>query len=310
MKKTIVVALGHEALGETLPKQKEALKNAVKAIADLVEADYNVVVTHSNGPQVSMIHTAMTELSKKYPEYTVSPMSVCSAMSQGYIGYDLQNTLRGELLERGIYKSVCTVLTQVTVDAYDDAFGQPNKEIGRYMTQEEAKLEEEKNNYVTNVEGKGYRRIVASPAPIDIVEIDAIKVLADAGQVVIACGGGGIPVMEQGSSLKGASAVIEKDLASALLAKQLKADELLILTAVEGVSLNYRKENERVIESMTVKEALKYIEEGQFEKNTMLPKIQAACDFCNSVTGAKAVITSLANAKKAVEGKCGTVICN
>ncbi len=308
MKKTIVVALGHEALGETLPKQKEALKNAVKAIADLVEADYNVVVTHSNGPQVSMIHTAMTELGKKYNEYTVSPMSVCSAMSQGYIGYDLQNTLRSELLERGIYKSVCTVLTQVSVDAYDDAFGKPDKEIGRFMTEEEAKIEEEKNNYVTKVEEKGYRRIVASPKPIDIIEIDAIKVLAAAGQVVIACGGGGIPVIEQGSSLKGASAVIEKDLAAALLAKQLKADELLILTAAEGVSLNYHTDNEKLVDSMTTEQAREYIKEGQFEKNTMLPKVEAACDFCDATTGTKAVIASLSDAKKAAAGKCGTVI--
>lgn len=308
MKKTIVVALGHEALGETLPKQKEALKNAVKAIADLVEADYNVVVTHSNGPQVSMIHTAMTELGKKYNEYTVSPMSVCSAMSQGYIGYDLQNTLRSELLERGIYKSVCTVLTQVSVDAYDDAFGKPDKEIGRFMTEEEAKIEEEKNNYVTKVEEKGYRRIVASPKPIDIIEIDAIKVLAAAGQVVIACGGGGIPVIEQGSSLKGASAVIEKDLAAALLAKQLKADELLILTAAEGVSLNYHTDKEKLIDSMTTEQAREYIKEGQFEKNTMLPKVEAACDFCDATTGTKAVIASLSDAKKAATGKCGTVI--
>lgn len=308
MKKTIVIALGHEALGETLPKQKEALKNAVKAVADIVEADYNVVVTHSNGPQVSMIHTAMTELSKKHSEYTVSPMSVCSAMSQGYIGYDLQNTLRSELLDRGIYKPVCTILTQVIVDAYDDAFGQPNKEIGRYMTDEEAKLEEDKSNYVTKIEGKGYRRVVASPKPIDIVELDSIKLLSDSGQVVIACGGGGIPVMEQLSSLKGASAVIEKDLASALLAKQIKADELLILSAANGVYLNYGSENEKLIDNMTTLEAEKYIDEGQFEKNTMLPKIEAACDFCNAVSGSRAVITSMSNAKKAVEGKCGTVI--
>lgn len=308
MKKTIVVALGHEALGETLPKQKASLKNAVKAIADLVELDYNVVVTHSNGPQVSMIHTAMTELSKRHSEYTVSPMSVCSAMSQGYIGYDLQNTLRSELLERGIYKSVCTILTQVSVDAYDDAFGNPDKEIGRFMTKEEADEELDKNNYVTNVEGKGYRRIVASPKPIDIVEIDAIKVLAASGQVVIACGGGGIPVIEQESALKGASAVIEKDLASALLAKQLKADELMILTSVDNVSLNYNKENEQAIDKMTTKEAEQYISDKQFEKNTMLPKIEAACDFCNALTGTKAIITSLRNAKRAAEGKAGTVI--
>jgi len=308
MKKTIVVALGHEALGETLPKQKKALKSAVKAIADLVEANYNVVVTHSNGSQVSMIHTAMTEFGKRHPDYTVSPMSVCSAMSQGYIGYDLQNTLRSELLDRGIYKAVSTILTQVSVDPYDEAFGKPDKKIGRYMTKEEAEAEEDKNNYVVNVEGKGYRRVVASPKPIDIIEIDAIKVLLDAGQVVIACGGGGIPVIEQESALKGASAVIEKDLASALLAKQLKADELMILTSVDNVCLNYNTENESVIEKMTTKEAEGYMADNQFEANTMLPKIEAACEFCNALADVKTIITSIKNAKKATEGRAGTVI--
>ncbi|MCI8370824.1 MAG: carbamate kinase [Lachnospiraceae bacterium] len=307
-KKRVVAVLGHEALGSTLPKQKEALKKAVKTVADLIEKDYQVVITHSNGPQVSMIHTAMTELSRQHGKYTVSPMSVCSAMSQGYIGYDLQNTLRAELLERGIYKNICTVLTQVTVDPYDDAFGMPQKQIGRYMTEEEAKAEEDKNNYVVKVEGRGYRRIVADPRPIRIVEIDAIRTLSDAGQIVIACGGGGIPVIEQRGKLKGASAVIEKDRSSAVLAAELKADTLLILTGVEQVCLNYGTENEIPLAAMTQEEALQYIEQGHFEKSTMLPKIEAALEFCEKCPGSQTIITSLEKGVKAMVGKGGTVI--
>lgn len=307
-KKTVVIALGHEALGKTLPDQKQALKRAVKAVADLIQQDYNVVITHSNGPQVSMIHTAMTEFGKKHEEYTVSPMSICSAMSQGYIGYDLQNTLREELLDRGIFKTVVTLLTQVCVDAYDEAFDQPAKPIGRYMTDEEAREEVEKNNFVVEEQGKGYRRIVAAPKPMDIVEIDAIRTLAEAGQVVIACGGGGIPVMEQGSKLKGASAVIEKDLAASKLAQMLNADVLLILTGEENVYLNYGKDNAIAVSQMNLDEARQYINEGQFEKETMLPKIEAAIQFCEGVRERKAIITSIEKAVKAVERKTGTEI--
>ena len=213
-KKKVVVALGHKALGATLPQQQTAVKNAAKAIADLVEADCQVVISHSNAPQVGMIHTAMNEFGKQHPDYTFAPMSVCSAMSQGYIGYDLQNAIREELLNRGIGRPVTTILTQVVVNPYDDSFYKPVKVIGRVMTREEADAEEEKGNYVTKVEG-GYRRIVSAPKPEDIVEIDAIRTLSDAGQVVIACGGGGIPVLKQANRLKGASAVIEKTLQAA-----------------------------------------------------------------------------------------------
>lgn len=307
-KKRVVAALGHEALGATLPKQKEALRKAVTAIADLVERDYQVIITHSNGSQISMIHMAMTELGKQHEEYTVSPMSVCSAMSQGYIGYDLQNTLRTELIRRGIYKSVTTILTQVSVDPYDDAFGSPEKQIGRFMDAQEAKAEEQKNNYVAEVEGKGFRRVVAAPKPINIIEIDAIRTLADAGQVVIACGGGGIPVIEQRGALKGASAVIEKDLASALLARELGADILLFLTGVDRVCLNYGKDNEKPLDSMTLVQARQYIEEEQFEKATMLPKLEAALEFCEHCPGSQTIIASLDKAAKAVDGKAGTVI--
>ena len=195
-KKKIVIALGHDALGTTLPEQHEATKHTAKAVADFIRDDYEVVITHSNGPQVGMIHTAMSEFCRIYPEYTATPTAVCSAMSQGYIGYDLQNAIRTELLGRGIYKTVSTILTQVVVDPYDEAFYHPTKIIGRVMTEAEAEEEEKKGNHVTQVEG-GYRRVVAAPKPVDIVEKDAIRALVDADQVVIACGGGGIPVLAQ-----------------------------------------------------------------------------------------------------------------
>ena len=211
MKKKVVIALGHKALGTTFPEQKVAVKNSAKILADLVEEGCQLVISHSNAPQVGMIHTAMNEFGKVHEDYTQAPMSVCSAMSQGYIGYDLQNAIRAELIKRGIFNTVSTILTQVLVDPYDDAFYNPVKVIGRYLTAEEAEEEEKKGNYVVEEPGKGFRRIVAAPRPKDIIEIDAIKALVNAGQIVIACGGGGIPVLEQGSELKGASAIIEKD---------------------------------------------------------------------------------------------------
>ena len=231
-KKKVVIALGHRALGNTLPEQKEATKRTAKIIAQLVKEGAEVVISHSNAPQVGMIHMAMNEFGKYHPDYTYAPMSVCSAMSQGYIGYDLQNAIRAELMKEGIYKPVSTILTQVTVDTYDEAFAEPVKVIGRVLNEQEAEEEENKGNYVTKI-GDGYRRIVAAPKPQKIVEIDEIRALLDAGQIVIACGGGGITVLEQGTELKGASAVIEKDYTSGRLAEQLDADELLILTSVE-----------------------------------------------------------------------------
>ena len=234
MKKRIVVALGHKALGTTLPEQKKAVKRSAEVLADIVEEGYQLAVCHSNAPQVGMIHTAMNEFGKKHPDYTEAPMSVCSAMSQGYIGYDLQNAVQTALLKKGIYKGACTVLTQVTVDPYDEAFYHPIKVIGRYMTAEEADAEEKKGNYCIEEAGKGFRRIVAAPKPKDIVEIQAIRALLDADQVVIAAGGGGIPVLKQGMELKGASAIIEKDYASGRLAEMVDADILLILTKGRG----------------------------------------------------------------------------
>lgn len=291
-KRRIVIALGHDALGTTLPEQKTATKRTAKAVADLISDDAQVIITHSNGPQVGMIHTAMSEFARLYPEYTATPMSVCSAMSQGYIGYDLQNAIRTELLNRGIYKPVATILTQVTVDPYDEAFYEPTKIIGRVMNREDADAEEKKGNHITSVEG-GYRRIVAAPKPINVVEIDSIRALADADQVVIACGGGGIPVLDQEHNLKGASAVIEKDLAAAKLADLIDADELIILTGEDHVYLDYGKPDQRPVETMTIAEAQRYMDEGAFEEGTILPKIQAAVDFIGNSAIRKATITKL-----------------
>ena len=306
-KKKVVVALGHDALGSTTLAQLDAVKKTAKALADLVEADYQLTITHSNGHQVSMIHKAMTELRRIYIDYTPAPMCVCSAMSQGYVGYDIQNSLKAELLSRGISKPVSTLLTQVTVDPYDDAFYNPKKAIGRYMSKEDADIEVNKGNYVMETEN-GYRRVVAAPQPIDIVEIAAIKALSDADQVVIACGGGGIPVIEQQHILKGASAVIEKDCIAGKLASDLKADELLILTSVDYVYLNFEKENQEPLKTLTVAEAKHYLEEGQFGETDMLPKIEAAISYLEAVPSGRVIITSLNKTADAIDAKVGTVI--
>ena len=306
--KTVVVALGHKALGTTLPEQKNATKEAAKAIADLVEEGTRVVISHSNGPQVGMIHTAMNEFGKAHPDYTFAPMSVCSAMSQGYIGYDLQNAIRSELLARGIYKPVATILTQVVIDPYDDAFGEPEKIIGRTLTAEEAEAEEDKGNYVTEVADGQYRRILAAPKPQRIVELETVRALTDAGQIVIAAGGGGIPVMEQGIDLHGASAIIEKDLASGLLAESLNADTLLILTSVEKVSLDLGTDKERPIDTLTAEEAEKYISENHFAKGSMLPKIQAGISLIRQGDGRRTIITDIAHTRDGYLEKTGTIL--
>ena len=306
-KKNIVIALGHDALGTTLPEQKIATRKAAKAVVDYIKDDYQVVISHSNGPQVGMIHTAMAEFCRIYPEYTATPMSVCSAMSQGYIGYDLQNAIRTELLNRGIYKPVSTILTQVTVDPYDDAFYHPSKVIGRVMTEEEAEVEEKKGNHVVKTE-QGYRRIVAAPKPVDVIEIDAIRALLDADQIVIACGGGGIPVLAQNNKLQGASAVIEKDSAAGRLAELIEADRLVILTGVEKVCLNFGGDNEQPLEEMTVAQARQYMEEGQFEKGTMLPKIEAAVEFIGNSAVRSALITKLKISEEDSVEVTGTII--
>lgn len=303
-----VVSLGHEALGITTNEQMNATKVTARALADLIEAGYQLVITHSNGPQVSMIHKAMTELHRIYIDYTTAPMCVCSAMSQGYVGYDIQNSLRTELSSRGISTPVSTILTQVTVDPYDEAFYSPTKAIGRLMSKEDADNEVKKGNFVREEPGKGFRRIIAAPKPIDIVEIDAIRALVDAGQEVIACGGGGIPVIEQGHVLKGASAVIEKDAIAGKLAADLHSDRLIILTSVPYVYRDFETPNESPIQKMNVEEAKAFIEAAEFGEVDMLPKIEAAIEFLNANHDGSVLITSLGSVADALKGKAGTLI--
>ena len=308
--KRIVLALGGNALGENLPEQMKAVKRTVKTIADLLEEGHQMVITHGNGPQVGMINMAMTTLSREDPSHPMAPLSVCTAMSQGYIGYDLQNALREELLNRGVRRSVATVLTQVEVDPADPAFQHPTKPIGAFMTREEAdKLVAERGYDVVEDAGRGWRRVVASPKPVSIVEIKSIRDMVAAGLVVVACGGGGIPVFKtDGHHLKGAAAVIDKDFASCTLAQQLDADMLIILTAVEKVAVNFGKPDQKWLDALTPEQARAYMDEGQFAPGSMLPKVQAAVAFAESKPGRSALITLLEKAKDGIEGKTGTVI--
>ena len=311
MGKRIVIALGGNALGKNLPEQMVAVRKTSKAIVDLVEQGHEVVIAHGNGPQVGMIQNAMTELVRSDPDtYIPVPLSVCVAMSQGYIGYDLQNEMREELLDRGIIKGVATVLTQVEVDHNDPAFAHPTKPIGAFMTKEEAdRMVLERNYEVVEDSGRGYRRVVASPRPLSIVEIDTIESLVSTNHIVIACGGGGIPVFKtKGHHLKGAAAVIDKDYAAACLAKQLNADTLIILTAVERVALHFGKSNQEWLSELTPEEARIYMAEGEFAPGSMLPKVQAAVEFAESAPGRTALITLLEKAKDGIEGKTGTII--
>lgn len=307
--KRIVVALGRNAFGKTFPKQQQNVKKAAVAIADLVEAKYQVVITHSNGPQVGMIQTAMTEFARLDPDdRTVAPMSVCGAMSEGYIGYDLQNAIREELINRGIYKTVSTIITQVRVDPFDIAFSEPSKVIGRYMSKEEADAEEEKGNYVVEEEPGKFRRIIASPMPIDIYEIDAVKALLDADQVVIAAGGGGIPVLQQGSHLKGASAIIEKDYTAAKLAELVGAGTLLFLTAYDKLTIGKGTPEEKVFDTVSASDLHQYIKDGHFPAVTTFPKVDASIRFVTADKERKAVIANLEKAKEGLAGKTGTTI--
>lgn len=309
-KKRIVIALGGNALGNTLPEQMAAVKITAKAIVDLIEEGCEVVVAHGNGPQVGMINNAMAALSRENPNQPNTPLSVCVAMSQAYIGYDLQNALREELLNRGIDNiPVATMVTQIRVDEADPAFQNPSKPIGHFMTKEQALHAEEAYGYVMKEDaGRGYRRVVASPKPAEIIEIGAIRSLVNDGQLVIACGGGGIPVTLQGNHLKGASAVIDKDFASCLLAKELDADFLIILTAVEKVAINFSKPEEKWLDELNTAQAKQYISEGHFAPGSMLPKVEAAVEFAESKPGRTALITLLEKAKDGILGKTGTHI--
>lgn len=311
MGKRIVIALGGNALGNNLPEQMVAVKQTASAIVDLIEEGHEVVIAHGNGPQVGMIQNAMTELTRSDPKkYIPCPLSVCVAMSQGYIGYDLQNALREELLNRGLHKGVSTVLTQVEVDPEDPAFRNPTKPIGAFMSREEGEKMAAEHGYVVKEDaGRGYRRVVASPKPQSIVEIDSIRSMVDAGLVVIACGGGGIPVFAaEGHHLKGAAAVVDKDFASCVLAQQLDADCLVILTAVEKVAVNFGKPNQQWLDALTPEQARIYIGEGQFAPGSMLPKVEAAMQFAESKPGRTALITLLEKASDGISGKTGTAI--
>ena len=308
--KRIVLALGGNALGENLPEQMKAVKRTVKTIADLLEEGHQMVITHGNGPQVGMINMAMTTLSREDPSHPMAPLSVCTAMSQGYIGYDLQNALREELLNRGVRRSVATVLTQVEVDPTDPAFQHPTKPIGAFMTREEAdKLVAERGYDVVEDAGRGWRRVVASPKPVSIVEIKSIRDMVAAGLVVVACGGGGIPVFKtDGHHLKGAAAVIDKDFAACTLAWQLDADCLIILTAVEKVAIHFGKPNVEWLSYLTPARARAYMDDGEFAPGSMLPKVQAAVEFAESAPGRTALITLLEKAGEGIEGRTGTLI--
>jgi carbamate kinase len=309
--KRVVVALGGNALGSNLHEQMQAVKTTAKAIADLIEEGYEVILSHGNGPQAGMIRLAMDQLTKldptKYPEV---PLSVCVAMSQTYIGYDLQNALREELLNRGIKEPVATVATQVVVDKDDPAFKNPTKPIGSFMTKEEAeKKAAEMGIDVMEDAGRGYRQVVASPRPKAIVEEETIKALIDAKQTVIACGGGGIPVVRcENDGLSGVPAVIDKDFCSALLAEKVDADMLVILTAVEHVAVNFGKPDQKSLTNVTVDEMKQYIDEKQFAPGSMLPKVEAGIQFAESKPGRKTLITLLEKAKDGLAGNTGTTI--
>ena len=310
MGKRIVIALGGNALGKNLEEQMHAVKTTASAIADLIEDGHEVVIAHGNGPQVGMIQNAFAAYHKQEAKSDIMPLSMCVAMSQGYIGYDLQNVIGEELDRRGAHTHVATVLTQVAVDPKDPAFQHPTKPIGAFMTEEEAKkLAAEKGIDVAEDAGRGWRQVVASPKPTEIIEIATIRALMNDGHAVIAAGGGGIPVIWEGQyHLKGVPAVIDKDFASECMAEQLDADMLIILTAVEKVAVNFGKPDQRGLDELTPEEARKYIAEGQFAPGSMLPKVEAAVKFAESKPGRKALITLLEKARDGIAGKTGTVI--
>lgn len=307
--KKIVVALGGNALGKNLTEQFEKVKYTAKAIADLIEDGNEVIITHGNGPQVGKIDAAMNALLLEDPTEEKTTLSMCVAMSQAYIGYDIQNALRKELTRRGLYKPVVTIITQVEVSNDDPAMKHPSKPIGKFMTQEQAQRLKDQYGYaIAEDSGRGWRRVVASPMPQYIIEIDAIRASSQEGSIVICCGGGGIPVRRKGEFLKGCAAVIDKDYCSALLAENLNADILLILTAVDKVKINFNTPDEKALDCVTAEEAERYAASGQFAAGSMLPKVNACVRFVKGGKGRKAIIADLSDAGKAVKGKAGTVI--
>lgn len=305
----IVVALGGNALGNSAKEQREACKFTAKPIVDLIEQGHQVVIVHGNGPQVGMINVAMDEAKKVVNNFADMPITECVAMSQGYIGYHLQRYIRDELERRSIDKEVVTVVTEVLVNGDDPAFKKPTKPIGSFYSKEEADKLSAQGYAMMEDAGRGYRRVVASPKPVDIVQKKTIKNLIDAGEVVITAGGGGIPVKYvEGIGTLGEFAVIDKDFASAKLAEIIDADYLIILTAVEKVAINFGKPNEKWLDKLSIEEAKEYVKEGHFAPGSMLPKVEAAIAFASSKEGHKALITSLEKAKDGIDGKTGTVI--
>ena len=300
-----VVSLGGNALGNNSEEQKQALIKVAEAISDLIISGHEVAIVHGNGPQVGMINLAF-ETSKETPNM---PFPECGAMSEGYIGYHIQNALYNCLKQKGINKTVCTVISQVLVDPNDPLFQNPSKPIGSFYSKEEAdRIVKEKGYIMKEDAGRGYRRVVPSPLPIDIIEKESIKTLLNNGQVVICAGGGGIPVIQKDNKLEGVAAVIDKDYASAKLADLIDADYLVILTAVDNVYINYKKEDEKKLTNVNKDELEKYLQEGHFAKGSMYPKVQASLNFVKSGRNKIAVIASLDNAKEAFKLKAGTII--
>lgn len=307
-KKRLVIALGGNALGNTPAEQLELVKKTAKTIVDLSE-NYDIAVGHGNGPQVGMINNAMEFSANKGGNTPEMPFPECGAMSQGYIGYHLSQSIRNELKNRNKDSEIACVVTQVMVDENDEAFNKPTKPIGSFLTKEEAEAKQRENGYeYVEDAGRGYRRVVASPIPKEIIEINIVENLVNNGNIVITVGGGGVPVIETEEGLEGVPAVIDKDRSSALLAQELNADMLVILTAVDRVMINYNKPNQEEIEEMTVEEAKKYIEEGHFAPGSMLPKVEACLEFVEKSDKGRALITSLEKAAEALEGKTGTII--
>ena len=303
----IVIALGGNALGNTAQEQLRLVRETAKSIVDLVEQGNDVVVAHGNGPQVGMINLGMETAAEAGAIKAAMPFPECGAMSQGYIGYHLQNSIQNELNDRKMNKSAVTVVTQVLVDENDGAFKKPTKPIGAFYTKEQAdKIIAEKGCTMVEDAGRGYRQVVPSPKPVDVIEKDAVQALMAAGQIVITVGGGGIPVIRKDGKLYGTPAVIDKDFAAAKLAELVKADMLIILTAVDRVAINFGKPDQKQLAHMNLEEAQKYCDEGHFAPGSMLPKVQAAMGFAKS--GGKAIIASLENAGKAITGESGTVI--
>ena len=307
-KKKIVIALGGNALGNDVEEQKEAVAKTAEVIVDLAQQGHHLIVTHGNGPQVGMIQNAMDNFDKDLAASKKVPLPTSVAMSQGYIGIDLQNAIKYELYKRDLDMKVSTILSQVEVDENDEAFAHPTKPIGRFMTEEEAKEKEAEGIRCMEDAGRGYRVVVASPMPKRIRELETIRTLMNAGHIVITCGGGGIPVINKGGKLVGVSAVIDKDNVSSLLASKIGADYLVILTAVEKVAINFGKENQEWLSDLTVEQAKEYIAQEQFAKGSMLPKIEAAVRFAESGEGRRTLITLLEKAADGIAGKTGTVI--